>query len=182
MPTSGPGSKVPAPGRLKGAARAAARGFTLLELLVVLAVVAVSAGLAVLALRDSNATRLEREAVRLAALLEMARAESRVSGTPVRWLPGAATDAQPPVSASAADEPRASFRFLGLSGQTQLPQRWLDDRVSATVPPPGFLVLGPDAILPAQRLSLRLEDQQIEIGSDGLGPFSVGGGAPASPP
>ena len=36
-------------------------------------------------MRDSDATQLEREAQRLAALLESARAQSRSTGVPVRW-------------------------------------------------------------------------------------------------
>lgn len=49
----------------------------------------------------------------------------------------------------------------------------MDPRVTAEVPPPGFLQLGPEAILPRQRVRLRLDDQQIDISSDGLGPFEV---------
>uniref|UniRef100_UPI0017FC3268 pilus assembly FimT family protein n=1 Tax=Methylibium sp. TaxID=2067992 RepID=UPI0017FC3268 len=50
----------------------AARGFTIVELLIVVAVIAIASSVAVLALRDPSATRLEREAARLAALLESA--------------------------------------------------------------------------------------------------------------
>jgi general secretion pathway protein H len=172
MPTSAPGSKAPATTAL-AAARAARRGFTLLELLIVLAIVAVTAGFARLALRDGTATRLERDAVRLAALLEMARAESRVSGTTVRWVPGGGV-ADPAAVRSAEPAPKA-FQFLGLGAKTQLPSAWLDDRVNARVEGATFVVLGPEAILPRQRVLLRLEDQQIEVASDGLGPFAVNG-------
>jgi general secretion pathway protein H len=69
--------------------------------------------------------------------------------------------------------PPVGFRFPGLSRLAPLPTHWMDPRVRADVPPPGFLQLGPEAILPRQRVLLRLEDQQIEISSDGLGPFEV---------
>ncbi|EER57631.1 general secretion pathway protein H, partial [Acidovorax delafieldii 2AN] len=49
-----------------------ARGFTLLELLVVISIMALATAGVSLALRDSGQTQLEREAARLAALLESA--------------------------------------------------------------------------------------------------------------
>ncbi len=139
-----------------------------------LAIIAVSVGLATLALRDGNATRLEREAVRLAALLEMARAEARVSGSTVRWVPGGDGDA-PGAAAPGpgAEGPPPAFRFIGLGSIAPLPRHWLDERVVAVVPPPGFVLLGPDAILPPQRVTLQLEDQRIDIASDGLAPFAI---------
>ena len=167
MPTSVPGNK----GCLSLPVSLPRRGFTLIELLLVLAIVAVSAGLATLALRDSSSTQLEREAVRLAALLEMGRAESRVTGTAVRWMPESA-DTSRAVRAEDGALP-AGFRFLGLSRQAPLVRHWLDPRVVAQVPPPGWLLLGPEAILPRQSVVLRLDDQQIEVGTDGLGPFEV---------
>ena len=66
--------------------RRANAGFTLLELLVVVTIVAlVSAGVG-FAVRDSSQVQLERDGERLAALLESARARSRVTGVPVRWV------------------------------------------------------------------------------------------------
>ena len=46
------------------------RGFTLIELVVTVAVIALGVSLAAIALRDSAASALERDAARLAALLE----------------------------------------------------------------------------------------------------------------
>lgn len=60
-------------------------GFTLLELIVVIAIIAIATASVSFAMRDTNAARLDREADRLAALLESARAQSRASGVAVRW-------------------------------------------------------------------------------------------------
>jgi general secretion pathway protein H len=121
-----------------------------------------------LSLRDRDASQLEEEAARLSALLESARAESRVAGVAVVWVPLAGE------AAAAPDAPQ--FRFTGLSGARRWPTRWLDPQVRAEVPG-GALRLGPDAILPPQRVTLQLEDQRIDIASDGLAPFAIAGTA-----
>lgn len=153
---------------------ARSRGFTLLELLLVLGVVALAAGLVSLALPDGDRGRLEEEAERLAALLETARAEARVAGAPVWWRPGG-------LSGDGADGERGTdeagrpfdFRFVGLPGTRPLPQRWLDPRTQAEVEGAVQLVLGPEAILPPQRIRLVLGSQRLSLGSDGLSPFGV---------
>lgn len=66
---------------------ARARGFTLLEVLVVVAIAAVlSVTFATLA-SPSDAATAEKEARRLALLLELAFAESRASGRALAWRP-----------------------------------------------------------------------------------------------
>ena len=59
------------------------RGFTLLELLVVVSIIAIATAGVAFSLRDSAQTQTEREAQRLAALLESARAQSRTLGVAV---------------------------------------------------------------------------------------------------
>jgi general secretion pathway protein H len=145
------------------AAPLARRGFTLIELLLVVMIVALSAGVVSLALRDRDAAQLEEEGARLAALLEMARADARVSGVAVLFVPAG--------ESSLPDAPQ--FQFVGLPAQRRLPTRWLDARVNAQIVGGTSLVLGPDAILPPQRIVLRLEDRRLELATDGLGPFSV---------
>jgi general secretion pathway protein H len=140
----------------------------MVELLVVIAVIALAVGLVALALPDGDAARLEEDGERLSALLEMARAEARVAGAEVRWVPGAEADA----AVDGGGRP-VQFRFVGLPAARALPTRWLDARVRARVVGASTVLLGPEAILPAQRIVLRLTDHQLELASDGLGPFSV---------
>jgi len=147
------------------------RGFTLIELMVVVALVAIAAGTVALALRDGGADRLEREGARLAALLEAARAEARASGLAVRFELVAA-DAAGAEAGSAAGS-AAAFRFVGLPPAVGLPQHWLDARVSAEIVGARALLLGPEPLLPAQRLVLHLGEHRLTLASDGLAPFAV---------
>ena len=136
--------------------RHASRGFTLLELLIVLTLMAVVVSTVSLALRDPQATALEREAERLAALLESARVESRATGVVVRWVP--ATD---------------GFRFVGLPESLQLPTHWMNEGVAAEVYGAGGLTLGPDPLIGPQRLTLALGDRRITVATDGLQAFAI---------
>jgi general secretion pathway protein H len=158
MPTLAPGNK---PSLHRRAGRVALRGFTLIELMVVVALIAVASAVVSLALRDPAATRLDQEAARLVALLEAARTEARASGLPASWEPR-------PVQAGAE-----GFRFIGLPSSSELPDHWLNAGVSAEVVNARALVLGPEPLIGAQRIVLRLDDQRVTLATDGLGPFVV---------
>ncbi|HWI83339.1 prepilin-type N-terminal cleavage/methylation domain-containing protein [Ramlibacter sp.] len=152
MPTSAAGSSA----RLAPAAR----GFTLLELLVVVAIIAIASAGVSFALRDTGATQLEREAQRLAALFESARAQSRSTGVPVRWYP---TD--------------AGFRFGGVPAGT-LPDHWLAE--TTRVRGSAALQLGPEPIIGRQEVvieSTAAPGRSLRIATDGLRPFAVAPGA-----
>lgn len=140
----------------------AQRGFTLIELLVVVALIAIVTAAASLALRDPAQTRLEREAERLGALLESARAEARSQGLTVRWRPTVAEDGS------------SQFRFDGLPKRHGLPERWQGD--APTVVWPGTasaLALGPEPLLPPQSVILRANGAEVRLASDGLSAFAI---------
>lgn len=132
----------------------------------VIALIAVAAGVVSLALRDPAGSRLETEAQRLSALLESARAESRASGLPVVWVPSRIDD-------------EADFRFaLVLGAGTKpmdMPTRWLDPQVRAEVVGAQAVQLGPEPLIGAQRIVLRLADRRVQLATDGLAPFTVVG-------
>ena len=143
--------------------RRAQCGFTLIELMVVVALIALGAAVTTLAIRDPASTRLEREAARLMALLEGARAQSRASGVMVTWIPRSTTDLP--------SEDHADFRFVGLPPDASMPTRWLGPDLVAEVSGANGLILGPEPLIGAQEVKLRLDRQQITLRTDGLGPF-----------
>ena len=137
--------------------RARTRGFTLLELLVVVSIMALATAGAALALRDSDQTQLERDAERLAALLESARAQSRATGVQVRW-----------------QTTPNGFRFDGLPLTSTLPTQWLNP--ATVVRGPGTLVLGPEPLIGPQQVTLiqtTHPERALRVATDGLRPFAV---------
>ena len=142
-------------------------GFSLLELMVVVMLVALATGLTTLSLRDASQSKLEEEGARLSALLETARTQSRIIGTDVRWQP--TTDG-------------TSFQFLGLPARAaaELPTKWLDADTRAEIVGEPQLLLGPEPLLPAQRVILRLSNHELAVGTDGLAPFAIVEGSGAT--
>jgi general secretion pathway protein H len=126
--------------------------------MVVMALVAVAVGLVTFSLRDPAAEQLDREAVRLAALLESARAESRSSGVALRFeLPNKPGE--------------TGFRFVGAVSGEPLPSNWLAEGVSAEILGSRALALGPEPLIGPQRIVLRLGERNLTLATDGIGPF-----------
>jgi general secretion pathway protein H len=131
-------------------------GFTLIELLVVVAIIAIGSAGVTFAVRDPATTQLDREALRLASLLEAGRAQSRATGQPLRWRAVG-----------------GGFRFEGPL-DTGLPDHWLAEGVQVRGNP--VLVLGPEPLIGAQSVSLSSSaapDREVRIATDGLRPFAV---------
>jgi len=64
-----------------------ASGFTLIEVMVVVVIIAVLSSMLVMVAMPGDAALADKEARRLAALLELAFAEARASGQSVAWSP-----------------------------------------------------------------------------------------------
>lgn len=127
--------------------------------MVVVLIVAVASGMISLSLRDRSQSRLETEGARLSALLETARTQSRIIGTDVTWKP--------------ADTGGFEFDGLPAPALKELPTRWLDSDTKATIVGATRLKLGPEPLLPAQRVVLHLGDRDLAVGTDGLTPFQI---------
>ena len=164
MPISAAGSEGRSGSRMKPRPRPhpglskRQRGFTLIESLVVLAIVALGTGALVWSLRDSASQQLDEEAQRLIALLEAGRAQSRTSGVALRWRSsdtGFVIETLPPGLAA----PKA--------------HAWLYPQTRASV---STLWLGPEPILPPQSLVLTQGDGSrgsVRVASDGLRAFGT---------
>jgi general secretion pathway protein H len=134
-----------------------AGGFTLLELLIVVTIMAIATAGVSLSLRSNSATALEREAQRLAVLLESGRAQSRMSANPVRWRPTA-----------------TGFSFEGLTNPATLPSNWLSNDVQAIGS--SAVLLGPEPVIGPQQIRLvSISDpaHSLSVATDGVRPFAV---------
>ena len=142
------------------------RGLTLLELLVVLAIIVISSAGVALAMRDNAQSQLEREAQRLVAKLEAARVQSRAQGLPlVLRATASGFVIETPVVGS------------GLVAQSE---DWLSANMSIGISA-GMktITLGPEPIIPAATITLSkssgetsgVTPMNLRIGTDGLQPF-----------
>ena len=159
---------TPRPTSTWSARRGGARGFTLIELIVVITIVAIASAAISISLRDPAASQLEREAERLTGLLEAARAESRAAGVEVQWLP------------LAGDASGDQFRFVGLPASVPLPRRWLGDAVAVEIVGARALKLGPEPMIGPQQLVLSIGQQRVVLSTDGLSPFQASPVGPSS--
>jgi general secretion pathway protein H len=170
------------------------RGLTLLELLVVLAIIGMAMAGVSLSLRDSSQTQIEREAQRLVAVLEAARAQSRTSGVALVWQ--AKPDGfviRPALAPNPSQGNNNGITSAPSNANNPLTTRteiWFTAGTQAVVStaiasannaaPGNLVVLGPEPILAPARITLSVAttntskpSPSLSIGTDGLQPFRV---------
>jgi general secretion pathway protein H len=147
----------------------------MIELLMVIAILAIAVSLVTLALPDGEAGRLEEEGARLGACWRWRVPKRGFRAPPCAGCHGATTSPPPMQTVSRC----SSALSACLRAETAHPL------AGPAHPGPGHrrtsVVLGPEAILPPQRIVLSLEDRRLELASDGLGPFAVAAAASAPP-
>ncbi len=170
------------------------QGLTLLELLVVLAIIGFAMAGVSLSLRDSSQTQIEREAQRLVAVLDAARAQSRTSGVALIWQatpegfvirPALAYNPSQGNNTAITSAPSPAANLIAARTET-----WLTAGTQATIStatasannitPANLVVLGPEPILTPVRITLSAAaantsktQPSLSIGTDGLQPFRV---------
>lgn len=150
-----------------------ARGFTLLEVLVVGVLIAILATLVSVKLAPDDRARLRDEAARLTALLTQARDEAVATGSPIGWRGSAegyrfyrrADDRSWVVI-----ERDEAFRPRAFAA----PIRLVDLDIGAQkAAPEHLIVMSPAAVNPAFRITLGLNSTRIAVRSDSFAQFVI---------
>jgi general secretion pathway protein H len=154
----------PAGRRHVAAARA---GFTLVEVLVVVVIIALLASLVAVKLAPDTRQSLREEALRLAALLAHARDEAIVTGAPLAW-----------------QRTERGYRFLHRTPDRTWAAVDRDPSLRAREFPPGvgvaaietapaaapsLIVLAPTGLSEPFRITLGLGEHRVRVSSDGAG-------------
>lgn len=145
------------------------RGFTLLELLVVLVVLAIATGMIVVQGTPSDGRYLQSEAQRLAQILRIGQQHAMLTSKNIRF--------------SASEE---QFQFEAFDGNrwqsvtdepTLRPRNWDTEGVEVTLFQAGeevdFITLEPQADLTQRTLRMLLRNTEIEVASNAAGRFVV---------
>lgn len=138
------------------------RGFTLIEILVVIAILGVAAAAAALSISTSDARLLQEETARLGALFRIAQNEARVSGRTLVWE---------------ADRTGYRFRPLPLPYEAaEAPRDWNDEilrerrwpfEVRAIEGSP--IVFGREPLLEPAQLRIETREREMRLALDPLG-------------
>lgn len=156
----------------KQGSRRAARGFTLLEMLVVLLLMGICVGLVSVVAQPGPGAVLDAEANRLARLLELAADESRLTGKPIAWTADATGYR---FWQSATQGEWSLVRDNAMLRERVLPAGLvLELRVeNAPIPGPLRVEFTPDAATFAYAIDLSLGSSRLVVASSPVGEIRV---------
>lgn len=145
------------------------RGFTLIELMVVITLIAIATAGVSFALRDNESTQLDREADRLSVVLETVRVQSRSSGVALAWLPLAQGFVVLPASELSDPKPKINTAAIN---------PWVAPGINAQIESKSnaqaqSLLLGAEPMLAPSGVLLSLGQRRLRVATDGLRPFTV---------
>ncbi len=124
------------------------RGFTLIELMVVLVIIGIASAAVGLSLKPDPLQPLRKDAERLVQVLQVAQAEARADGRPITWQPtakGFAFSRRTP-SGDAIDDLRGDALLR--------PRAWETPGLHVRIEPGQRLILNAEWITPPLRLVL----------------------------
>lgn len=131
------------------------RGFTLIELMVVLVIIGIASAAVSLSIKPAPLKLLRQDAERLAQLLQLAQTEARTDGRPITWR----WDAKGFGFSRRTDQGAGLDRF---QDDPQLhPRRWQSPSMDIRVEPKQRVVLSAEWI--GEPLQVRLSDGQNSL-------------------
>ena len=144
------------------------RGFTLIELMVVIALIAIATAGVSFAIRDNESTLLDREADRLSVILETARVQSRSSGVALAWLP---------LAQGFVVLPAVELKTTPLEIEAGRISPWLSSDINVQIVSKSLsarsILLGAEPMIAPSSVILRSGARRVLVATDGLRPFAV---------
>lgn len=143
------------------------RGFTLIELMVVLVIIGIASAAISLSIKPDPAQLLRKDAERVAQLLQLAQAEARGDGRPIVWV----SDAKGFRFSRRNDNGRGFEHF---KDDAQLrPRAWQSPKVEVRVEPKQRVVLNAEWINPPLQVTLSDGLNRLSVLRDGSGRISL---------
>lgn len=143
------------------------QGFTLIELMVVLVIVGIMSAAISLSIKPAPAQLLRKDAQRLVQVLQIAQAEARADGRPIRWLADSKgfRFSRPHASGSGVEY---------FSEDPQLrPQKWASASLKVRIQPAQRLVFNAEWINPPVQIVLSDGEQRLSIQRTATGQMQV---------